>query len=202
MKSPKAPTRNWRILAMDPGTSPAICALWDRGESVRFYDPEHTDAYGDSSGMHGATKQHKRNRRTLSLEKVRKIIEYHDPHLVVIEKVWVRPKQGIVSSARLVFCAGVCEGLAYGLGRNIMRVFPQTWMKFHGLLTTNKAYHRWYAAQLAPQHAAYFTRVTDHNRADAMLMALCGLAFIDKAYEQAVRKGAPLDFVPKIDVVR
>lgn len=193
-----AKLRNWCVVAVDPGISPTMCAWWDRGESAKFYDKEHTA--GDY--RRERPKEKVKNRQQPSAQAIRAILEFHQPHLVVIEKIWVRPKQGVVSSARLVYSMALVDGIATGMGLNILRVFPTTWMKFHNLITHDKAHHRYFAGNQAPQWGWAFTRVKDHDRADAMLMAMMGEAYLDRAYERAVSKGAPDDFIPPVDAVR
>lgn len=192
----KYPPRNWCVLAIDPGKAPTICAYWDRGESVKWYDSEHT------SGWRKDQPGPKNGDPAIDPNKVKHIIEYHNPHLIVVEKVWVRPGQGVASQAKLVYCYAYCEGLAKGLGKSLLSIFPQTWMKSHGLITRDKGFHRQFAALHGPQWAWAFTRKKDHDRADAYLMAVTGLKFMDRMYDLAVRKGAPLDYVPQFDLIR
>lgn len=196
--TPAAEKRNWRIVGVDPGTSPTLCAWWDRGASAKFYDTEHT------AGRYSSIrpKERQKNRNQPDHRRIRAILEYHQPDLVVIEKVWVRPGQGVVSSARLVYCMGLVEGIATGLGLNILRVYPTTWMKFHSLISHDKKYHRYFAGNQAPQWSWAFTRAKDHDRADAMLMAMMGEAVMDRAYQRALSRGAPEGFTPVIDFVR
>lgn len=185
-------------MGIDPGLSPNICVIWDNGQSARWYDKEHT------AGNYATVrpKETCKHRNQPSGPKIARIMEHHNPDLVVIEKVWVRPGQGVVSNAKLVFAMGLCDGIAQGQGRNILRLYPTTWLKHHGILTHDKGYHRSYVAQLAPQFAAYVTRSRDHDRADSYLIALSGLAMLDRAYTRAVARGAPIDHTPPIDLVR
>lgn len=198
------------MLAVDPGTSPTICVLWDRGESAKWYDTEHTAGNYKAERPREATK----NRNQPSPANIRRIMEYHHPDLVVIEKIWVRPTkeytrggksfrgQGVASQAKLIMAMALCDGIAVGLGYNVLRLFPQTWLKHQGLITKEKKFHREHATMMLPKWGWAFTRQKDHDRADAALMAITGMEFLDASYAKAVRRGAPLDHTPIIDTVR
>lgn len=191
--------RSWSIIVVDPGTAPSVVAWADRGDTVRFYDREHVGGYGiGAEDQKVSGKQDKRPVTEPDVEKFRAILEYHAPHLVVVEAVWVRPNQGIVSQAKMLRCRFMIEGAVLGLGLNLLRLAPQTWQKWHGILTSDKTAHRVLATSRYPKWGWAFGRMKDHDRADAMLMAEVGQDFMDKMHTRAVARGAPWQVTPTV----
>ena len=91
---------------------------------------------------------------------------------IVIEDVWVMPKQGSVSSAGFMRAAGAIEAVASLTRWPVTLVRPQVWKKHFSLIKEPKssslamARSRWASADL---------RLSKHHgRAEALLMALWG----------------------------
>ena len=200
-KTSSLPLREWTIAAVDPGVQPTIAILLNRGEELTFYEGDLT-----SVSITGTTKTPRveKGQYLPCPRKISAILDIYRPDLVVLENVWVRPGQGIVSQAKLVMSLGMVLGISVGLGLNVLRATPQTWMAYHGLLKTTKNFHVEAARSLCPAHLQHlFLRAKDHNRADAYLMGLFGLAYLDAAFETAIKKhGAPYDIVPPIYAIR
>lgn len=195
------PPREWTIVAVDPGVQPTIAVLSNRGEELAFYEGTQTSVVIVGKGSRPSVA---RGKDLPCPHKISTILDMYRPELVVLEDVWVRPGQGVSSQAKLVLSLGIVLGAAVGQGLNVLRVRPQTWLAYHGLLKASKDFHREAAISMASAHQqALFARAKDHNRADAYLMGLFGLAYMDAALETAVHKhGAPYDIVPPIYAIR
>lgn len=96
------------------------------------------------------------------------------PSHFVLEQVSARPGQGVTSMFRFGHTAGLLEGLAVGAGLPVTHLSPARWMALAGVRKGEDA-GRLRAVQLFPEHAFWFARKKDHNRADA---ALIGYAFL------------------------
>lgn len=111
-------------------------------------------------------------------------IDRHLPlDLVVIENV--QPMRGIGNdseampsgnSFRFGLICGQIRMAFQCYGINPMLVTAGQWKRHHGLLKCDKEASRQKALGLAPQAAPWLARKGDHNRAEAVLMALYALA--------------------------
>jgi hypothetical protein len=91
--------------------------------------------------------------------------------VVVLEEQGAAPGQGLGSTFKLGWQAGVIEGLARGNGMFVQLVRPQVW-KAAMRLGSDKAMSRRAAQALFPVTGAkLFDRVKDHGRAEAALIA-------------------------------
>lgn len=188
----KLALRNWTVIGIDPGWIPTMVVLQYRGDEIKVYDPEHLRTF-NTREKHGLP----------SPARIRQVFEYFDPQLVVIEKVWVRPKQGVSSSAKLIYGAALTEGIALGLNLNVLAVYPITWKKYFGLVRSEKSASIKYAQTWDPDKSAWFVRQKDHNRADAFLLGHFGVKYLDKVYERNVRRlGAAIDHNPAVSGVK
>lgn len=202
--------RNWTVVSLDPGVEPTACVLWNRGDSVRFYDG--VDLATRVQHRHDVMVGKRPTYNGMSLQfdprKWGAVLEWCHPDLVVIEAIWVRPMQGRASQAKLVYVMGASVGAAAALGRNLLFVRPETWTKAYGLhksgtAAERKKIHTDAARALNPDlMRPYLTLKKHHNRADAYLMAHLGVQMLDQAYERAVRKGASVDFTPEVWTMR
>lgn len=93
--------------------------------------------------------------------------------VIVIEDVWVMPKQGIVSSAGFMRAAGSIEAVAMLTRHPVHFAKPQVWKKHHSLIGAPKAADLALARVLWPD--AKLGKVKDHGKADALLLAKWGL---------------------------
>ena len=78
-----------------------------------------------------------KNRRKLDIINIKNIFLKFRPTLTIIEKTQTMPKQGIASSGRYMYNAGILHGLLIGLNFPFMRIRPQEWKK-HMLKGTKK----------------------------------------------------------------
>jgi len=88
----------------------------------------------------------------------------------VIEKVWVRPGQGLSSQAKLVLHRGQWEGVADSLGVRWELLAPQTWRKMLGLKTEKEKTKRKKANRELAQRL-YPNIPLTNEKTDALLLA-------------------------------
>lgn len=139
-----------RILGVDPGKQGAF-ALIEDGALQTIYDVADTEA----------------------------MVAKHIGHLLpidlaVVELVHAMPKQGVTSTFTFGMGFGVIKGVLAAYQVPVRFVTPQEWKK--GLkLTKDKASSRQRASELFPEWAGWFARAKDDGRAEAALIAYCGL---------------------------
>lgn len=106
-----------------------------------------------------------------------RIVDFLKRHAIghcFMEKVAAMPGQGVVSMFRFGESFGILKGLLFGLGIGCTLVLPQRWKKW-GLdgMAKGKGASIVRVKQLYPK--LELSRKKDHNRADAVLIALYGL---------------------------
>lgn len=94
------------------------------------------------------------------------------PRVAVVERVGAMPKQGVVSTFKFGYAAGLIYGVLAALEVPVHFVAPTKWKRHFGLMGVNggKQRSRALAIQLHPS-VSNLTRVKDHGRAEALLMA-------------------------------
>lgn len=154
------------IVAIDPSVSPTICVLIDdRGKPIAadFYEDDDTSFVKPVNG---------KNRRRPSAPLIANILRDSLAELVVIEDVNAQPNEGAAGAFAFGYATGLVEGVATALGLRVLRVTPQVWKKAARIPPkANKAMSRHVVSQMHPHLSHQFTRVRDHNRADAFLIA-------------------------------
>jgi crossover junction endodeoxyribonuclease RuvC len=96
---------------------------------------------------------------------------WHDiPTHMAVEDVHTMPGQGIASSGKFMRAAGSIEAVAALAGDRVVLVRPQVWKKYHGLIGTEKVASLELARSLWPEAPLKLKK--DHNKADALLMAM------------------------------
>jgi crossover junction endodeoxyribonuclease RuvC len=149
-----------RIAGIDPGLDGAI-AVFD-GESLEIHDlPMLTISGG------------RKTRRILNPESLSSLLLRINPSFVYVENVHTMPKQGIVSSGRLMETFGIIRGVLGALQLPRAFVEPRTWKRRFALIgKRGKDDSRRVAIDLFP--SVSFHRAKDHNRAEAALIAFYG----------------------------
>lgn len=89
-----------------------------------------------------------------------------------IELVQPQPTDGVVQTWRFSEATALVCGVYAGLDLPIKRVAPQTWKRYFALLKAPKDSSRLVAAERCENAADFVQRKMDHNRADAILIAL------------------------------
>lgn len=108
----------------------------------------------------------------VDVDAVAALIRQHEPDLAVIERASAMPKQGVSSTFKFGAAYGALRAAAAALGVPSHVVTPATW-KRHWRLSADKEQARALAIRLWPG-VGHFSRVKDHGRAEAALLARYG----------------------------
>lgn len=93
------------------------------------------------------------------------------------EDVHTMPRQGVVSSGKLMEVVGALDMAAAALGVPVHKVEPELWKRLMGC-PTDKGEACLYAQTVFPEWASTFKRKSiDHNRAEAALIGLYGVRY-------------------------
>lgn len=162
------------IVGIDPGLSGAIALLNPITREVEVHDMPLVA----SKAGRGETDLH--NLARLLIPRGDRI------NIAVLEQVHAMPKQGAASTFRFGQNYGACQMAISGHGYDVRDVTPQAWKKHFRLATDPKGNNsRALAMQRFPALASTLERVKDHNRAEAVLLALYGLEVIFPTYHTA-----------------
>lgn len=175
------------VLAFDPGTTGAVAALTLGAGNVVVKADVHDLP---TRAIEGGKRARNAIDATRLSDLVRDILTRHDPLNVtdcVIEDVRLMPNADTASSgiASLMHSKGVIEGVIGSRPHvNVTFVDPQAWKRPFGLVgrisktetahdakKRQKALAREIAVRLYPILEPMLRRVSDHNRAEAVLMA-------------------------------
>jgi crossover junction endodeoxyribonuclease RuvC len=154
------------LIAIDPGLSGAVCFM-KSGSVVDLIDaPTLPD---------GANRQ-------LDIMALCRRIDKHQPTHAIIENVQPMPSipgkdgarrgMGAASSFRFGFAVGQARALVTCYGMEVRLVHPQSWKRWAGLKGPDKEQSRQKALLLMPSAAKWLGLKKDHNKAEALLLAL------------------------------
>lgn len=138
-----------KLLAIDPGSVSGAVALFD-GETTEVADLDVVDKNVDAAALARAVRSFK-------------------PDMAVIELVHAMPKQGVVSTFKFGFSAGVVHGVLAGAGVPMTLAPPHVWKKALGLTGKDKEAARALAIRLYPQVEGLHLK-KHQNRAEALLI--------------------------------
>ena len=149
-----------RIVGIDPGKTGAIAVVNERICAV-----VDTPVFGTRSRP-----------GDLNPDGMISVLRSMEPHHVYIETQQAMPKQGVSSTFQTGYGYGLWIGIITALGLPWTAVRPAAWKRvmLAGLDKTDKSVSRIAAARLFPQVAADLSRVSDHGRAEALLIAAYG----------------------------
>lgn len=153
------------ICGIDPGVQPTLAFLF-RDNTVEFVEETCIQV-----------KRGKTVKREAEARFIANALRGWQPDLVIIEKVNPRPGEGISSSGQFMRARGILEGVCAGLGFTYEMVDPSTWTRQMRLRKGDDA-GRARALELLPNLVEALARKKDHNRADAVLLALWGRQYI------------------------
>jgi crossover junction endodeoxyribonuclease RuvC len=164
------------LCGIDPGTVGAFAVVDDTGEVVGIGDlPTHTVARANG-----------RLKVELDSHGFAQLLREARVQRVIIEQVSAMPRQGVSSTFRFGYAAGTVYGVVAALGLPMNFVTPQKWQQHHRIRKgPDDAVRK--VLQLYPALHENLKRKKDQHRADAVLIALYGLAML-----QATRPGAEL----------
>jgi Holliday junction resolvasome RuvABC endonuclease subunit len=141
-----------RVLGVDPGAvSGAYALLGEHPKETHVGDVPVVD-------------------RQVNAAEWSRIVRYCSPDVVVIERVGAMPKQGVSSTFRFGMGAGLIRGVVAGASLPIVDAVPAVW-KRHFKLDGDPERSRALAIRRFPKIEG-LARKKDHNRADALLIAV------------------------------
>jgi crossover junction endodeoxyribonuclease RuvC len=147
------------IIGIDPGFTGAIAFLADT-RSLEIYDmPTH---------LIMGRKQVDGEELAFLLGEIRK--GRHKIQYAAVEDVSAMPEQGVTSTFRFGYSAGIVMGVLQALEIKVLRVKPSVWKPALGL-SSDKKKSLALARKRFPQYKAYFKRAMDDGRAEAALLA-------------------------------
>lgn len=157
------------ILGIDPGLNGAYAILDGRHAVALDHLPAHRTQHGKTGKV----------RSELDLHALKDVLAAYAISHVFLERVAARPGQGVSSMFRFGQAAGGLYGLLVGLALPTSFVTPQQWQKHHGIGGVPDAAQQ-RAVQLYPVVSAHLSRKRDDQRADALLIAVYGLAMLSR----------------------
>jgi crossover junction endodeoxyribonuclease RuvC len=167
------------IVGFDPGITGAACA-------VRIdpfgYNLEFIELFDLPSQPDGTKRQ-------IHVEVLGNWLEKIEPDLAIIENVQPMMGKGAASQA-MVGANSFRFGMACGAIRATVAAYsipyrlvvPQVWKRAYGLRGSDKEASRKMAIRHLPAAEPFLKRKLDHNRADAVLLALYGAKSIYNLY--------------------
>ena len=105
---------------------------------------------------------------------IRNFIDRHKPVHALIERAQAMPRQGASSGFKYGRAVGAVEAAIALCAIPMEIIEPSAWKKFYKLPGKDKEAARQKALQLFPNAHAMLARKRDHNRGEAMLVALYG----------------------------
>ena len=156
------------IMAADPGLSGGLCFM-QGGTVVEVLD---MPTLADGSN------------RQLDVMAICRRIDKWKPRIAIIENVQpmpsipgangVRRGMGAASSFRFGFAVGQIRAIAVCYGLEVKLITPRVWKHHYGLKGPDKEQSRQKALELVPTAIQWLARKKDHNRSEALLLALYG----------------------------
>jgi crossover junction endodeoxyribonuclease RuvC len=141
-----------RVLGVDPGSVSAAYAILDLDAGLAFvWDAPVVD-------------------RQVNAAEWARVVRGAQADVAVVEKVAAMPKQGVSSTFKFGMGAGLLRGVITGAGLPIFDAVPTVW-KRHFKLDSDPEKARALAIRRFPKIDG-LARKKDHNKAEALLMAL------------------------------
>lgn len=104
--------------------------------------------------------------------KFSKWLKAHSPDRAIIENVWSMPKEGVSAAFRFGRAVGTLRSCVRLTGIPLDQVVPVVWKRHFGLIKADKERSRQFAINRMPSEAHWFERKKDHQRAEALLLAI------------------------------
>lgn len=142
------------VIGIDPGFSGAIC----------FYDKKYFEVYDLPLKMFMGRQQ-------IDGQAFTKLINDRPAiSFAIIEDVHAMPNQGIVSTSRFLYNAGILMGVLNALDIKVLKVKPSVWKSALNL-NSDKKKSLALAKKSFPGYEESFKRAKDDGRAEAALLA-------------------------------
>lgn len=158
------------IWAIDPGLTGAIArmSLDPKGEII---ETEVIDTPIFTVLMNG------KKRSKFDVHAMANLVRTNPPpNLIIIESVHAMPRDGGMQAFSLGYGLGIWAGLLEPF--NVELVSPQKWKRGMKLIKEDKEKSRLMAIENFPGLSERLSRKKDHNRAEALLLALYGKLYI------------------------
>jgi crossover junction endodeoxyribonuclease RuvC len=152
------------IIGIDPGVSGALAVITPEG-NLGIYDLP-TAPTENFNGIDPVELK-----RLLAM----RIAPVFRNTVAYCEKSILPPKNGALATRSVYDCRGVIRAVLALSGIPLIYVSPKEWKKFHGLPEkSDKERSRGFCKQIRPDLSEQLARKMDHNRAEAVLIALYG----------------------------
>lgn len=161
-----------RIMGIDPGLSGALALLDTTSKEIVLADMptvviSQKKVRSRTRGGRKRTKPH----RVVDGKAVGDWVELHRPDVAIVEQVGSRPEQGVVSVFNFGEAFGAVTGAVTAMNVPLERVYPAKWKRALGLIGTDKKASIKLARRKYTQAVPFLSRVKDHGRAEALLLA-------------------------------
>ena len=150
------------IIGIDPGVTGSLAVILP-DNSIRIFDlpTAQTDGFTGIDPIEFY-------RLLIEIKGVSECVAY-------CEKSILPPGNGKMTTRSIYDCRGVIRTALALKNIPLKYVPPGTWKKFHGIPAgSDKEYSRGLAKQIRPDISEQLARKKDHNRAEAVLIALYG----------------------------
>ena len=145
-----------RVVGIDPGVTGAM-AMHTDGRLTDIDDLPVYDGRTDGAGL-------------------AQLLGTLMPDIVYLEHTQPMPRNGVIASFSLGMNSGIIIGVLGSMSYPFVRVRPVAWKQKMSVLHKDKNAVRGIVRELYPEHHAMFSRVKDHNRAEAVLISRYGVA--------------------------
>jgi len=176
-----------KILGLDPGLASATASVFGYANGKNY--PEILGIFDIPTRGEGTSKRIDVQAFFDWLEKLEPSIAYIEAANTmpaIPDKFGNRRGMGIASAGRYMRAAGALEACVELFGIDIVMVQPRTWKSALGLSGPNKRDSLDLIRDLYPEMAdVWFKRQKDHNRAEAVGLAIFGAARCDLISLQA-----------------
>lgn len=145
---------------IDPGASGALAFLDVKQWTLAVFDmPHYTEEVNG------------KKRKRVDVRKVWDLLTYYNPFRIGTERVHAMPQQDVKSIFTFGRFYGQLEALCAALGAEFHDTDPAVWKRTMQV-NSDKDHSRARTSLLVPASAPILTRKTDHDRSEAILLAL------------------------------
>jgi len=148
-----------RVLGIDPGVAGAACIAALDCDPVKF---EFLDLPTVGEGPS----------KIINAGELQRWIRFHSPTEAALENVWSMPKEGVSSAFRFGRAVGALQATLGCAEIPYVLIAPAVWKRFYNLIGKNKEASRLLAIQRYPVAASHLQRKKDHQRSEALLLAM------------------------------
>lgn len=151
------------VVGIDPGATGALCFIDTADWTIEVFDMP--SFWIEVNG---------KRRRVVDKEALASLVHSRRPRLLSTEKVHSMPDQSAQSVFTFGRFYGQIEMLSVMSGAEFLETDPAVWKRQMGV-SADKDFSIFRAKQLVPASSVYLTRKKDHDRSEAILLALFGV---------------------------